>query len=70
MKISLRDSTQFRKLLMERWYSKRQFSIEIGTSEAYLNQIINMKKQPSPDVAKKIGMNFKWNFTIYLFMND
>lgn len=62
MKISLRDSTQFRKILMEKGYSQRQFSKEIGTSEAYLNQIIAMKKHPSPDVAKKITNKIQLEF--------
>lgn len=62
MKISLKDPIQFRIILMEKGYSQRQFSKEIDTSEAYLNQIINMKKHPSPDVAKKITEKLQMEF--------
>lgn len=62
MKILLKDPFQFRKILMEKGYSQRQFSKEIGTSEAYLNQIINLKKHPSPDVAKKVTNELQMGF--------
>ncbi|MBB6447040.1 helix-turn-helix domain-containing protein [Bacillus benzoevorans] len=62
MKISLKDPVQFRIILMEKGYSQRQFSKEISTSEAYLNQIINLKKHPSPDVAKKITEKLQMEF--------
>lgn len=62
MKVSLRDSVQFRKLLIEKGYSQRQFSKEIGVSETYLNQIINMKRHPSPDISKKITEKLQMDF--------
>ncbi|MDE3840256.1 XRE family transcriptional regulator [Bacillus methanolicus] len=54
LKIFLKDSRQFKIMLIERGFSQRQFSKRIGTSETYLNQIINNKKSPSPAIAKKI----------------
>lgn len=36
---------------------------QIGTSEAYLNQIINMKKHPSPSVAKKVTDQLQMEFS-------
>jgi transcriptional regulator with XRE-family HTH domain len=55
-------------MLIERGFSQRQFSKNIGTSETYLSQIINNKKSPSPAIAKKIvdqlGVEFQDIFTI------
>jgi transcriptional regulator with XRE-family HTH domain len=68
MKIFLKDSRQFQIMLIERGFSQRQFSKNIGTSETYLSQIINNKKSPSPTIAKKIvdqlGVEFQDIFTI------
>jgi DNA-binding XRE family transcriptional regulator len=68
MKILLKNSRQFQIMLIERGFSQRKFSKSIGTSETYLNQIINNKKSPSPAVAKKIveqlGVEFQDIFTI------
>lgn len=54
MKIVLKDAEQFRITLIEKGFSQRQFSKNIGMSEAYLHQIIHQKKNPSPAIAKKI----------------
>lgn len=62
MKISLKDSFQFSKILMEKGYSQRQFAKEAGTSEAYLNQVINAKKHPSPNVANRITKQLQLEF--------
>lgn len=48
--------------LIEKGYSQRAFSKNLGMSENYLNQIINEKKNPSPAVAKKILSELKLNF--------
>ena len=62
MKITLKNPVQFRTMLMERGYSQRQFSKEIGASEAYLNQIINQRKHPSPDIANRITKQLQLEF--------
>ena len=62
MKITLKSPVQFRTILMEKGYSQRQFSKEIGTSEAYLNQIINRRKHPSPDIANRITKRLQLEF--------
>ncbi|TMN23810.1 helix-turn-helix transcriptional regulator [Lentibacillus cibarius] len=48
--------------LIEKGYSQRNFSKELGTSGAYLNQIINCRKHPSPKVAKKIAEKLRLEF--------
>ncbi|MFJ7971725.1 helix-turn-helix domain-containing protein [Psychrobacillus sp. NPDC096389] len=55
MKIKVVDSVKLRALLIEKGFSQREFSRQIGMSENYFNQIINHKKSPSPAVAKKIS---------------
>ncbi|TXL67463.1 helix-turn-helix transcriptional regulator [Cerasibacillus terrae] len=62
MKVLLKDSIEFRKVLIEKGYSQRKFAREIDTSEAYLNQIINMKKHASPGVARKISNGLEIEF--------
>lgn len=41
----------------------------IGTSEAYLNQIINMKKHPSPNIAKKVTDQLQMAFSDLFMLN-
>lgn len=62
VKIKLKDTMEFRITLIEKGYSQRSFSKEVGTSGAYLNQIINCKKHPSPKVAKKIAQKLQLEF--------
>ncbi|WP_185959612.1 helix-turn-helix domain-containing protein [Lentibacillus cibarius] len=62
MRIGLKDTTKFRVMLIEKGYSQRGFSKEIGTSGAYLNQIINCRKHPSPKVARKIVEKLQLEF--------
>nr|WP_246187602.1 helix-turn-helix transcriptional regulator [Ornithinibacillus caprae] len=42
-------------MLIEKGFSQREFSRHTGLSENYFNQIVNHKKNPSPEVAKKIS---------------
>lgn len=62
MKIVFKDAEQFQITLIRKGFSQRQFSKEIGISEAYLHQIINQKKSPSPAVAKKITEHLELDF--------
>ncbi|MBB3868702.1 helix-turn-helix transcriptional regulator [Caldifermentibacillus hisashii] len=62
MKIVFKDAEQFQITLIRKGFSQRQFSKKIGISEAYLHQIINQKKNPSPAVAKKITEHLELDF--------
>ncbi|MCA1202400.1 helix-turn-helix domain-containing protein [Priestia flexa] len=62
MKIILKDTEQFRITLIQKGFSQRQFSKNIGMSEAYLHQIIRQKKNPSPAIAKKITDQLELEF--------
>ena len=62
MKIVVKDSNQLRIALIHKGYSQRNFSKNIGVSENYFNQIVNNKKNPSPNVAKRIANSLNLAF--------
>ncbi|MGM0899408.1 MAG: helix-turn-helix domain-containing protein [Bacillota bacterium] len=51
----LKDSMNTKLLIAEKGKSLRRFSSEVSVSHAYLSQILNGKKTPSPTVAYKIA---------------
>lgn len=62
MKIVLKNKEILQMTLIEKGYSQRAFSKNLGMSENYLNQIMNDKKNPSPAVANKILIELKLDF--------
>ncbi|WP_191126184.1 helix-turn-helix transcriptional regulator [Cerasibacillus terrae] len=62
MKIKLKNKKRFQMILIEKGYTQRAFSKNIGMSENYVNQIINYKKHPSPAVAMKIASVLELDF--------
>jgi len=52
--VSLKDSEKLRLAIASKGHSQTSFAKLVDISQPYLNQIINMDKQPSPVVAKKI----------------
>ncbi|MCM3455414.1 helix-turn-helix transcriptional regulator [Heyndrickxia oleronia] len=55
MKIILKDSHSFQKMLLLKGHSQRSFAKKLELSSPYVNQIISKKRNPSPKVAKKIA---------------
>ncbi len=55
MKIHFKDRTVIKKHLIINGMSQREFSKQINTSEQYLSQVLNDRKQLSPKTAKKIS---------------
>ena len=53
--ITLKDGLRTRISIAEKGRSLRGFAKEIGISHAYLSQILNKKRNPSPTVAHKIA---------------
>lgn len=53
--ISLKDATRTRIEIAKTGKSLREFAKNIGVSHAYLSQILNEKRYPSPTVANKIA---------------
>jgi len=55
LSITLKDSLETRISIAEKGRSLRDFAKDIGISHAYLSQILNEKRKPSPTVAHKIA---------------
>ncbi|MDY0410127.1 helix-turn-helix transcriptional regulator [Virgibacillus soli] len=53
--ITLKDGLETRIFIAEKGRSMRGFAKDIGISHAYLSQILNKKRNPSPAVAHKIA---------------
>jgi transcriptional regulator with XRE-family HTH domain len=66
--VSKNEQTDFRLLIAKRGMSQREFANDIGISHAYLSQLINGKKKPSPSTAGKIAKGLQVNIEdIFLF---
>lgn len=70
MKINLRDTNEFRKMLLANGYSQRILAKRIQVSPPYLNQIINGERYPSAKVAKKIVDELRIKFEDIFFIDD
>lgn len=70
MKITLKDATEFRKILLEKGYSQRTFSEAIEIAAPYFNLIINEERNPSGKVAKKIVGELNLEFNDIFFITD
>jgi transcriptional regulator with XRE-family HTH domain len=68
MKILVRDSENFKKILMMNGYTLRSLAKKIGSSGGYLSQIVSGERNPGPAIAKKIvdeiGVEFEEIFFI------
>ncbi len=53
--VTLKDSLKTRLSIAESGRSLRGFAKTIGMSHAYLSQILNEKRTPSPTIAYKIA---------------
>ena len=70
MKVTLKDSNEFKKLLLQKGYSQRSFAEATEISSPYFNQIINEERFPSGKVAKKIVDVLELNFDDIFFIDD
>jgi len=63
----IKDTVKTRVMIGEKGKRISQFANEIGISQAYLSQILNGKRNPSPLVASKIskGLNMEINNIFY-----
>lgn len=55
LKMQLKDEKETRISIAQTGKSLRQFSKEIGISQAYLSQVLSGQKYPPPTVAYKIA---------------
>lgn len=70
MKITLKDSSQLRRILLSKGYSQRSFAEVCEISSVYFNQIINEERFPSGKVAKKIVDTLELEFGDIFFIQD
>lgn len=70
MKITLKDTNEFKKILMAKGYSQRSFAESCEISSPYINQIINGEKFPSGKIAKKIVDVLGLEFSDIFFIKD
>ncbi|MDN4525363.1 helix-turn-helix domain-containing protein [Fictibacillus fluitans] len=70
MKIKLKNAHDFKKLLIKSGYTNSSFAQKIDVSSAYVNQIVNEKSFPSPQVAKKITEELEIDFDTIFFIDD
>lgn len=55
MKIVVKDEQKLRELVVKKGFSPRKFGMTIlGLSSGYTSQIFTGKRNPSPEIAKKI----------------
>ncbi|USK48894.1 helix-turn-helix transcriptional regulator [Bacillus sp. CMF12] len=62
MKIKVKNTEEFKKLLLIKGFSQRTFSKSVKISNPHFNLIINGERNPSGKVAKKIadGLNVRF----------
>lgn len=53
--ITIKDEVKTRLMIAETGKSLRQFAEYVGMSHAYLSQILNNRRNPSPKIAWKIA---------------
>lgn len=54
IKITLINEAETRLLIAKKGYSLRDFSREVNISHTYISQILNGRRNPSPNTAKKL----------------
>lgn len=70
MKISFKDQKVFCKILMSKGYSQRKFANQADISGPYMSQIIKGKRNPSPNMAKKICDTLDLQFDDIFFIEN
>lgn len=70
MKISFKDPKSFRRMLMSNGYSQRKFASAADISGPYMSQIVQGKRNPSPNMAKKICDTLEVQFDDIFFVDS
>lgn len=70
MVIKIKNSDEFKRILMIKGFSQRSLARQIGISEPYANQIVNGERNPGPQIAKKITVALEMEFDEIFFIQD
>ncbi|MBG9548547.1 helix-turn-helix transcriptional regulator [Cytobacillus firmus] len=69
MKIKVKDTEEFKKLLLIKGFSQRTFAEATEISGPHLNLIINGERNPSGKIAKKIADGLEVGFEDIFFID-
>lgn len=70
MRVVLKDSNEFKKLLIVKGFSQRALGRAAGITAGYASQICNGRRNPRPEVARKITEALKVGFDDIFFIDD
>lgn len=70
LKIIIRDTKQLHELIIKSGFSIRGFGVAAGISTGYVNQVLNGKRNPSPQTAKKISDALRKEFEDIFFIEN
>ena len=70
LKIILKNSEDFKKLLIIKGFTQRGLGRAIGVSETYATQLSNGVRNPGPQVARKISETLDVEFDDIFFIEN
>lgn len=70
MKIIVKDIGALNELVLKNGFTQRSFGREIQISEAYSHQVLNGKRNPGPQIAKKISAMLNVEFDDIFFIES
>lgn len=70
MKITVKDSDELMRLIIMSGNSIRSFSKQISMGNGHLSQIINGKRHPNPQTARKVSDGLNKEFEELFFIQS
>lgn len=70
MKVKLKDTDEFKKILMLKGISQRDLAEAVEVAPAYISQIVNGARNPSSKLAKKVTDFLGLKFDEIFFISD
>lgn len=70
MVIKIKDTDNFKRILMVKGFSQRGLARAIDISEPYANQITNGSRNPGPEIAKNICEKLEVEFEEIFFIDN
>lgn len=70
MKVTVKNPSEFKKILIINGYSQSDFSKEVGITPNYLNLIVSGERSPSAKIAKQIADKLDVTFEDIFFIKE
>lgn len=67
VKLLVKDKSDFEKRIAMHGFSKKSLSIAVGVTNQYLYSILSGKRNPSPELAKRIAKKLDSNISDIFF---